>query len=198
MKLWEINAQEGALIGYVPDKNLSMAITLCGINPGSVRDVLRLAKTNVIDMQLGKPSAAIVEKDRQSIPDIVFWSWIAIFSERAVSTAIELGCERGEFWPCGFQTNPEDRFFFHLPTKTFNIVNVEKSNFSHILPLDPPVPTSIKHLVTGCLPDDLPPCFRAEIPQTKQVFGELIVRDDFRRSWERKSLQGAMFRQLSE
>lgn len=197
MIFWAISGEEGALVGFLPDPTLLRAITLCGLNPGAVRDALDRARANPVDMQIGKPSAATVEKERQEIPDLVIWSWIAIFSDRAASTAIELGCGADEFWPCRFQTNPGEKFFFHLPTRIFDIIDIEKSTFLHVLPLDPPVPMFIKHLATKQLPDHLPPCFRVEIPRIGQVFTELFVREDFKLAWEQRSFSGATFRGLS-
>jgi len=174
-----------------------MAMTLCGINPGAVRGALGVANVNTVDMQLGKPSAATVEKERQIVPDIVFWSWIAIFSDRAASAAIKFGCEPDEFWQCHFQSNPGEKFFFHLPTKSFDVVDIEKSSFRQSLPIDPRIPMFIELLVTKQLPNYLPPCFRADIPRTKQVFSELFVREDFKLAWDRKGFNGAKFRQLT-
>lgn len=196
MIFWEMSGEEGALAGFLPDETLSKGLTGCGLDPGAVRNVFDGAKANPVDMQIGKPSAATVEKERQEIPDLVIWSW-PIFSHRAASTAIELGCGPGEFWPCRFQTNPEEKFFFHLPTRNFDIVDIEKSTFLQVLPLDPPIPMFIENLAIKQLPDHLPPCFRVEIPRTGQVFTELFVRDDFKIAWEQKAFRGVTFRRLS-
>ena len=198
MTFWEMSGDEGALVGYMPDEKLSMAVTRCGINPLAVRNVLQVANVNEVDMQLGKPSAAAVEKERQFISDIVFWSWITIFSDRAVSTATELGCAPDEFWPCRFQSNPGEKFFFHLPERTFDIIDVDKSTFRQILPLDPPIPMFVERVATKNLPEHLPPCFRVDIPRTKQVFSELFVRENFKLAWAQKAFKGAKFRRLSE
>lgn len=197
MTFWEMSAQEGTLFGHMPDETLLKRLTGSGRDFGAIRNVFDRAKANPVDMQLAKPSAATVEKEKQEIPDLVIWSWIPIFSDRAVSTAIELGCGTDEFWPCRFQTNPEENFFFHLPTRSFDIIDMEKSTFRHFLPLDPPIPVFIEHLVTKQQPDHLPGCFRVEIPGIGQVFGELIVREDFKIAWEQKALRGATFRRLS-
>ena len=197
MTLWDMSSEEGALVGYVPDEKLSMAMSLCGISPDAVRSALSVANVDIVDMQLAKPLAATVEKERQIVPDIVFWSWIAIFSDRAASDAIKIGCELDEFWPCRFQSNPGEKFYFHLPKKRFDIVDVEKTSFRQILPLDPPIPMFIELLVTKQLPNYLPPCFRADVPRTNQVFSELFVRDDFKLVWDQKGFNGAKFRQLT-
>jgi hypothetical protein len=162
-----------------------------------MRKVLHSAGANIIDMQLAKTGADTVETSRQSIPDFLTWSWIAIFSSRAASIAIECGNEPEEFWPCRFQTNPDEASFLHLPMKAFDIVDVVRSTFKVILPLDPPIPMFIERLVTKPLPDFLPPCFRAKQGMTAQVFSELFVRDDFRLAWQRNSFVGADFRLLS-
>ena len=115
MTFWEMSAQEGTLIGFIPDETLLKGLTGCGSDLGAIRNVFDQAKASPVDMQLAKPSAATVEKEKQEIPDHVIWSWIPIFSDRAASTAIELGCGTDEFWPCRFQTNPEEKFFFIYP-----------------------------------------------------------------------------------
>lgn len=197
MIFWEMSKQEGTLVGFIPDETLLRGLTGCGRNPGAVRDALDRARANPVDMQIGKPSAVTVEKERQEIPDLVFWSWIPIFSDRAASAMIELGCETDEFWPCRFQSNPGEKYFFHLPARCFDIIDIDKSTFRHVLPLDPPIPMFIEHLATKQLPDHLPPCFRVEIPRIGQVFSEVFVREDFKIAWERKSFSGAEFRRLS-
>jgi hypothetical protein len=198
MKILEISKEEGTLIGYVPNAKLSMTLSHCGINPAAIRNALSVANVDKIDMQLGKPSAATVETEWQVIPDLMFWSWITIFSGKAVSMATELGCDPDEFWPCQFQSNPEEKFFFHLPKRTFHIIDVEKSIFRQILPLDPPIPMFVERLVTKDVPEHLPPCFRVDIPRTNQVFSELFVREDFKLAWNRRAFTGAKFRQLSD
>src|SRR5215471_12123118 len=124
--IWAMDGQsDGALGGYVPDEHLSTAMALCGANLVAVRKVLHSARANPVEMQLAKPGADTAERSRQSIPDFLIWSWIAIFSSRAASTAIECGNEPEEFWPCRFQSNPEEKFFLHLPVKAFDIVDVD-------------------------------------------------------------------------
>ncbi len=196
MIFWEMSGQEGELFGFMPDETLSRGVGDCGLDPGAVRNTFDRAQANPVDMQLVRGSASTTEKERQEIPDLVIWSF-PIFSDRAASTAIELGCGVDEFWPCRFQTNPEEKFFFHLPARSFDIVDIEKSTFRHVLPLDPPIPLFIEHLATKQLPDHLPGCFRAKIPRTGQVFGELFVREDFKIAWEQKAFSGAKFRRLS-
>jgi len=198
MILWEMSSDEGMLVGYVPDKSLSKALTLCGINPVAVRKALVAAHARPANMQVVKPSADKVEREPQNIPNIVFWAWIPIFSDTAASAAIELGCESDEFWPCRFQSNPKEKYHIHLPTKTFDIVDVEKSTFRHVLPLNPPVPMYFERLVTRTTLEDVPPCFRANIPGTNQTFPRLLVREDFKLIWEKDRFSGAVFRQLTK
>lgn len=196
MSVWAMNGQ-GALVGCVPDEQLLEAMVRCGADLVAMRKVLHSAGANVVDMQLAKPGADTVEASRQSIPDFLIWSWIAIFSKRAVSTAIECGSNREEFWPCRFESNPGEEFFLHLPMKAFDIVDVYHSTFKLILPLDPPIPMFIERLVTKPLPDFLPPCFRAKQGRAAQVFSKLFVRDDFKLAWQRNSFVGADFGLLS-
>lgn len=204
MKIWALEpSRKGAFCGYIPDKELSMALVVHGgLDPAAVRDVLRSAKADIVDMQLARPTAAKVVTSRQSIPDLVIWSWIAVFSKRAVATAIECGCGEDEFWPCRFQSNPDEEFFLHLPMKVFDIVDIDKSTFKHFLPVDPPLPMFIEKLVTKRLPCDLPPCFRANRPgralvRRPHIFHELLVREEFKLAWSRNALRGVDFRLLT-
>ena len=77
-----------------------------------------------------------------------------------------------------------------------DIVDKEKSSFLTILPLDPPLPTSIRTLRFSRKPEAPPPLLYALIPGTRLTFSELIVRDDFRTAWERAEFTGATFRRL--
>jgi len=197
MKIWEMKHREGSLVGYVPNEKLLRAITLCASNPSSVRCILDVAELNPVSMQLLKPLEAAVEQGRQQIPDVVFWSWMAIFSDRAAAAAIELGSRPNDFWPCQFQNNPEEKFFFCLPTKSVDLVDVDRSTFRHVMPLAVPMPIFFERLATKPVTGELPPCFWADRPNTNLVFHEFLIRDDFKLAWERLGLTGAEFRLLT-
>ena len=144
-------------------------------------------------MQSGKPNAKNVESGRQILPDMLVWSWLLIFSTRAIRALTAAGCAGGEFWPCRFDTNPDDEFFFFLPEKHYDIIDFEKSKFRIVLPLDPPVPILIESLVALPLVEELPPCFHAEYPGRDIAFPDMFVRDDFKRKWEENGFTGARF-----
>jgi hypothetical protein len=173
MTLWELQLKvEGTYGAFMPDGDLMKKASLCGISPVDVREVFRAAGADPVELQLVKSSGTEVETERQIISDYLVWSWAPIFSERAASLAIELGCEPDEFWACRFQTNPGEAFFFHLPIRSFDVVDVENSTFLMTLPGDPPFSMFIDRLVTKLLPDQLPPCFRVKMPRTRQTFSE--------------------------
>jgi hypothetical protein len=196
MKLWQMNQEKGDL-GAVMPKELQRAASLCGISPIGVREVFHSANVDAISMQIAKGGSPTVETSRQVIPDFLIWVSMPIFSKRAASLAMELGCSSEEFWPCRFQTNPDESYFFHLPTKSFDIIDYEKSRFLMTIPGDPPLPMFIQEVKVKQIPDFIPSCFRASIPGVSQVLLELFVRDDFRNEWEQGRFSGATFLEMS-
>lgn len=197
MKFWEISCNEDAMVGFVPDKSLSQNMVRANINPVAVRNVFDYAKQRPVDMQISRPLSDKRETNRQEIQDLLNWGWIKIFSKRATETAIELGCMDHDFWPCRFQTNPEEEFFFHLPINNFDIVDVANSVFRTFIPLTPPIPVFIEKLMVKEPLPNLPPLFKSQIPGTAVFFPELFSLENFKISWEKKGFRGAEFRPLT-
>jgi hypothetical protein len=202
MKFWLMSLAEGPLsspLGSVmPDTEFSKAASLCGSTPAAVRKVFRAANANTVEMQLSKAGSPTVEREHQVIPDLLFWVSTPIFSERAASLAIEFGCDSEEFWPCRFDTNQEEKFFFHLPLRSFDIIDYEKSSFSMTIPSTPPLPMFIQAITIKEVVGFIAPCFRASIPGREQVLTELFVLDNFKSAWELRGFSGAAFRLLSD
>ncbi len=119
-----------------------------------------------------------------------------VLSSRGRALAKKLGSADDDFWPCRFDINPGEAFFLILPNRTFDIVDTEKSLFSRVLPLDPPLPLEIGTLAFNRPPQGLPPLFHTRIPNTQAFFCGLLARDDFKTAWEQANLTGAAFRRL--
>jgi hypothetical protein len=132
------------------------------------------------------------------VPDVVFWSWgIPIFSSKLRENIESIDQNPGEFWKCRFLSNPGEEFFMHLPSKAFDLIDVEKSTFKSVLPTNPPLRLFLEAAVVKNYPTELPGCFRCENPGTGQVFSEVFVRADFPLLWQRMGYSGASFVKLS-
>lgn len=199
MKYWAIQSQEAAPEVFLPNEELLRSSHRDGINPVTVRRTFAEAVESSRIMQIIAKDGLGVVTERQPLPDLLFWSWVPIFSDRARKLAVKLGCEEEEFWPCRFESNPGDIFFMHLPERSHDVVDVAQSKFLMMIPMPdtPPIPHHIQSLVLGASSGLLPPCFRAPIPGQSQVFSELFVGDVFKQAWEQMGFTGALFRRLT-
>lgn len=200
MTYWEIQRQEETLDVFLPNKKLSNASHRDGINPVTIRKAFAETADSKLIMQLVAKDGLSVVTERQQITDLLFWSCVPIFSERARNLAMELGCEGGDFWPCGFKSNPGEIFFIHLPERSYDVVDVAQSRFLMLIPMPdkPPVPHNIQSLVLRASSEALPPCFRALVPGHSQVFSELIVSEAFKQTWAQMGFSGAQYRLLTK
>ncbi len=130
------------------------------------------------------------------ISDILLHGITEILSPLGKALAKHLGSVDDDFWPCRFDTNPDETFFLVLPNRTFDIVDPEKSTFLSFVPIDQPVPIEIGTLAFNRPPQGLPPLFHTRIPNTQAFFCGLLARDDFKTAWEQANLTGATFRRL--
>jgi hypothetical protein len=178
------------------DRALSDSLHHDGVNPVAVRGVLSAENVHEVSLQLVADDGTSAATERQQTSDLMFWSWVPIFSDRARSLLIRLGCVSDEFWPCRLESNAREFYFLHLPTETYDFVDVDKSEFSIVVPGDRPLPMFIRTLAVKRAPPAHRPCFRAEVPGHPQVFGELFVTSETKVSWERDGLTGAEFRKL--
>jgi hypothetical protein len=197
MRLWLMIEMELDFGSVMCDRKLVSAGSLCGSSTVALRNVLFAQNVGMIEMGLARPGETTTLSARQLIPDFLRWVSTPIFSDRAAGLAIEHGCAREEFWPCRFESNPDERYFFHLPTGAVDIVDYDRSIFRMTLPGTPPIPMFAEMVKTKRLPTPGVPCFRALIPGSEQVLVELFVRDDFKEEWERNSFRGAEFCGLS-
>ena len=199
MILWDMNSGKRVLTAVMGDKNtdqLRMALVDAGTDPVKVRKVFRAAGADPLELQLMKERKRTVETQRQVISDILLYGITQILSSRGRTLAKQLGSMDDDFWPCRFDTNPNETFFLVLPNRTFDIVDPEKSSFLSFVPIDPPVPIDIDTLRFNRPPQGLPPLFRTRIPGTKAFFCGLLARDDFKTAWEQAKFTGATFRRL--
>jgi hypothetical protein len=192
MKFWLIKPTEPGLVAFLPDSAFAKKF---GQAPNMIakRRVISSFGCGTIELQVGRPNASVVETDFQKLPDMLVWGWVPVFSERVVAAMTALGCSIDEFWPCGFDTNPGEKYFFHLPEKHYDIIDFEKSKFRMILPLTPPMPLHLRSLVVLPLTEHLPPCFQAGYPDRDVVYPEVFVRGEFKVQWEASGFTGATF-----
>ena len=158
--------------------------------------MFRDAGADPLKLQLMRGRKRTVETRRQVISDVLVYYTMQVPSSRGRDLAKALGSMDGDFWPCRFDTNPDEAFFLVLPNRTFDIVDAEQSTFLNFVPTEPPVPAEIGILRFNRPPHDLPPLFRTRIPKTKLFFCGLLVRDDFKAAWEQSKFTGATFRRL--
>jgi hypothetical protein len=138
--LWKMEPKERALTGYMPNNTLSLATSVCGMNILAIPDVFIKEGVDVIDMELIEGRKPVSLKERQSVPDVVFWSWgIPIISSKSRDNIESIDQNPSEFWKCRFLSNPGEEFFMHLPSKAFDLIDVEKSTFKSVLPTNPPL-----------------------------------------------------------
>jgi hypothetical protein len=191
MIYWALEAADDAPGIYMPDTGLSDAIHKHGIAPARVRETLSARQVDSIPLQLLGPDGNLAGQDCLTT-DLLFWSWIPVFSERARTLCVKFGSAETDFWPCHFTSSP--RNFLHLPSLAEDVVDTERSTFLMTIPSEPPLPFHITHLVLRQQP--VAACFRAVL-NGRQVFSELLVNDQFKTEWEAQSMSGANFRHLT-
>jgi hypothetical protein len=190
---WDLKPKEGVLGVFLPNEKLERASHNSGADLGAVREAFSAVAEKMRCFRLVTPEGKIVGKQPQQITDIVYWSWLPIFSARGRKLALEVGSEEEDFLPVYFQSNPEEVHYLHVPQNSLDVVDVKRSKFLMVIPLDPPAPCFIEHLVFRKHARRLPHCFRAVIPGHRLVFGEVFVSDDFKRAWQKRRLTGARF-----
>lgn len=193
-----IERQEGTFDVFLPREDLTKSSHRNGISSITVRESFDAALHGQrVLFQLATADGAVVKDDPKQPTDLLFWSWIPVFSTRAHQLLNHVGVASTEFVPCGFESRPNEGYFLHLPERAFDVVDVERSEFAMMIPLQPPLPHGIRALVLRGDQALLPPCFRASVPGHAQVFGELLVSDALREAWTQAGLSGAVFRRLT-
>ncbi len=191
MIYWALEAAEDAAGVYMPDTRLSDAIHEHGIAPARVREALSARQVESIPFQLLGPDGNLAGPGI-SATDLLFWSWIPVFSDRARKLCLKFGSADTDFWPCHFTSSTPH--FLHLPALAEDVVDRDRSTFLMAIPSEPPLPFHITRLVLRRQPATA--CFRAVL-NDQQVFSELLVNDQFKLEWEAQLLSGANFRHLT-
>lgn len=195
---WVIERKEGTLDVFLPHEDLTRESSRNGINPDTVRTTLLSAfDGGPVLFQLVTGDGAI-DADHSARPtDLLFWSWVPIFSDRARKLILELGGDQSDFVPCVFASTGGEVFFLHLPGRSLDVLDLATSQFTMMIPMQPPLPHGIKVLGMRNTQAVLPPCFRMSVPGHSQVFSELIVSDALHAAWDAAGLSGAAFRKVA-
>lgn len=195
---WVMDRQEGTLDVFLPQEEMTRQSSSDGINPATVRKaLLGVGGGEPVVFQLVGRDGEITDDQSMRPTDLLFWSWVPIFSDRAHKLILELGVSQADFVCCKFASASGDNFFLHLPLQAFDIVDATASQFTMMIPMQPPIPYGIRALCMRGVPDALPPCLRMSVPGHNQVFSELLVSDALRAAWNAERLSGAVFRQVA-
>lgn len=195
---WVMERQEGTLGVFLPHEEATRQTGLDGINPATARRVLLGVNGGepVVFQLVGRDGETTADQSIRPT-DLLFWSWIPIFSDRARKLVLELGGSQADFVRCEFASVTRDQFFLHLPAQAFDIVDPATSQFTMTIPMQPPLPHGIRALCLRNVPAALPPCLRMAVPGHNQVFSELLVSKALRVAWNALRLTGAVFRQVA-
>lgn len=193
MKCYLLGCDDLALDLYLPDENLLVSSIRNGLDPKYVRGILagaeggRGARFEV----LGRTS-----KKERKLPDLMYWSWVPVFSSAAYEMLLEVGAANSDFLECGL-VGVQDMAHLHLPDRVENIIDINGSIFSHSVPIDPPLPYSAVHIRPTAGFESLLPIFRTLPPGSRQVTPDVYFRGDAVDRWVQKRLTGASFKQVA-
>jgi hypothetical protein len=196
MKLWELHpAKNEVRMPAFCDKSNVETFTGIGCSPTKFRKLLDQQGTplcfRIID------GVGRISKRGVTRLDITSLSWMPLFSERAFQFCISFGLSDADFVPCEIDLSPRCSFFMHVPRLSYDILDVTRSKFGHVVPLQPPLPFHLECAVLKKPLVELPQCFRVPLPgRANQVMKELFVNDEFKQSWEDKGLYGGEFREV--
>jgi hypothetical protein len=190
--------QEGTLDVFLPSEAITRQSSADGINPATVRKALLdgFGDSGVVLQLVGRDGEITADPLLQPT-DLLFWSWVPIFSDKARKLILELGASQDDFVRCQFTSRPGDAFFLHLPTHSFDFVDLATSQFTMVIPMQPPLPHGIRALSMRNVPEKMPPCFRLAVPGHGQVFGDLVVSEALFAAWSAALLTGAVFRKVA-
>lgn len=180
---------------YFNRPDLVAEINSKGVDLGNVRGwFLKLAES--ADLSFSTVNAAGSVQAVASPLDVLFWSWVPIFSLRAKKLFTSLGSSDDDFIACKVDRN--EICYAHLPRQGEDVFDFSKSSFSMLIPLVPPLPFGLIEATIGIAKNDaLFPCiFRSKIPGHEQVLSELFARDDVLSGWKDGGMSGAAFRQV--
>jgi hypothetical protein len=199
MKLWSMESSE-TLGLFLSQLEIYGELNGKGINTSQVRQVFTKTYGEFGPTFDLLRNGKIYSGPNLSMPDLMFWNWVPVFSKHALeSIAFEVGSE-ADFLQCHFRGAVQNTGYLHLPFDASDVVDFKRSIFSMLIPMphpQEPLPHRIEKLVTNKSVDitKLPNCFRA-LNRHDQTFGELIVSDKLKEVWCDLGLSGAKFRLL--
>lgn len=199
MIYWAIELEEDVRGVYLQNEELLKFSIRNGHHPPTIRQAfVESSQPEPIFQVIAKNGNSVLSR-KQKLGDFLMWGVVRIFSQRARDMAVGLGCDANDFWQCGFDTNPQEKFFMFLSDKKHDIVDVEQSEFLNRIQVPGKSPILI-HMVNLVLKTTdayrLPPCFFAPMPGYDQVLSTLFINDYFKSTWEQLGFTGAQFRML--
>lgn len=196
MMLWIMEQATNAPGVFLNQQELIKTINAQGINPSHARSFIEhYNRTKVLSFSCINDAGDIIN---DAPTDIIFWSWMPIFSEFGRSILISNDVDPNDFTRCRFCGIDRD-YYIHLPLRSFDAIAYKKSEFTMLIPLEPPLPFGAKRLTLkdGIFESQIPNVFRASIPGHSQVLSDLLVREKIRSTWIKASATGGKFRQIT-
>jgi hypothetical protein len=199
LQLWVIEPNEDSLGVYCDSHDLLRSIVNTGVAPKPARAAIEDSA------QVKPPSFFFVNKKGKLFkgavpapPDLSFWGWIPVFSDRAYEIAIAVGVSAADFLHCQFEQVPTRKYYLHLPGQSFPVVDFGASEFMMWLPADPPIPHRIEKAKLLSVEDAVAPCFRVGIPGYPHVLSDLFAAKAFVQAWQGSGARGASFRLVTQ
>jgi hypothetical protein len=199
MIYWDIQVSENGFLLDFPDETVLRASVCDGLYAPTVRQAFINALIDVPVFRVITANGESFLSEDQKLGDIMMWGWVRVFSERAKTLAISLGCMDCDFLRCTLTINQDQSFFMFLPAKYYDVVDADQTVFLRRIPVAGKVPI-LGHILDLVLKNDcsnLPPCFHPLMQGYKQALGELFVSDAFKVAWETMGLSAAKFRNLN-
>lgn len=201
MSYYELSPEGANVMAFVPNVEFRRELEKCGFwsDLGGAHRLFLETRIDDQVVQLIRVDKDRIVTDKKFFADVIFMSWVSIFSHRARELVLNLGGSEGGFFPCNFESKEcGGMFYWYIPTPC-DVVDMEKSKFLIHLP-DAKlgvIPHNIISMETipGIAIDKH--CFRAKKAQPGIVFSELIVSDKFKELWEGSKFTGAKFRKLT-
>jgi len=190
--LWSMETAPDAPELFLADVSLLPSLNRHGCSLSTVRGVLaERGEGRPVRFQVISNDGGSLLKHCDALPDYLMWSWLPIFSARAVDQLSGIEPE-DSWWPCDIEGS-EGEYFLHVPEQGVSSLDVEGSRFKTFLPLKSPIPFGLE-LLSLTLGTTLPPLFRIATPGHPQVMAEVICTGEFKYRWEQAQLGGATFR----
>ncbi len=194
MKFWALESDPSITV-VIKSRITVEAIVRQGINSTAIREVLKTFEPSEFSLSLYDAVNQSFLESYSDAVDIISWSWVPIFSARAVELIMTFGGMEDDFIKCNIQGLSGQDFFLYLPKCSLNIVDFDKSAFLAWIPGEAPIPFRLEKLVTIGDPELLPHLLRAKSVNNEDLV-ELLISNEFKLSWESSGLINAIFRDL--